>query len=252
MLGQGEGRELAPGQAWQISILLLLSPEFEERAGHADALVCRQECARCAAARGDDRERPVVGDLRKPQPPILTRGLDPEGTHLGEAVEHLLRNPAVRVVLVAVDFLAREGLELLEECCRPILFLGVGRRRGVDEVEVEPSFEECFCEAAFFPFLLARLLGNFSGLEFACELLLFGHGVFRISLRSGEQIGLNLNSRMPQVRPTQPVPASARREPSVSEELHDLVVSGGGICFTDLHQSPHVIGLKEDETEDVG
>ena len=78
-------------------------------------------------------------------------------------------------MLVAVDSLGREDLELPEERCCSLLFLRVGRRRGIDEVEVEPPFEESSCEAALLPVLLAGLFGDFSRLEFACELLLFGH-----------------------------------------------------------------------------
>ncbi len=175
LLGQREGGERPPREPGQVALLLLLGAELQQRPGHADALVRGQEGAGRAAPRSHDPQGPRIRELGEAEPTVLDGGLDPERAELGEAVENLLGNPALPVDGVAVDVVARERLELLQELGGPLLLLGVRARMRVHQPQVEPALEERAREAALLPVLLACLLGDLPSLELRRQLPIACH-----------------------------------------------------------------------------
>ena len=83
---------------------------------------------------------------------------------------------AVAVDLVAVDVIPGERFQLRVKLRRPLLLLRIGNRVGVDQIQLESSFEDRTRETAPFPVLLASVLGDLSGFEFGGELLVVCHG----------------------------------------------------------------------------
>ena len=72
---------------------------------------------------------------------------------------------AVAVDLVAVDVIPGERFQLRVKLRRPLLLLRIRNRVGVDQIQLESSFEDRTREAAPFPVLLTSVLGDLSGFE---------------------------------------------------------------------------------------
>ena len=103
-----------------------------------------------------DGERLVVVILSEPQAAVFPRNLDPEGSKLGQAIQHLLRYPAIPIDGIAINVGPGELLECLQEGLGPRLQLRVGLGRRIHDVQVESAVENPASEAPVLPLGLPR------------------------------------------------------------------------------------------------
>ena len=104
--------------------LLLVGAEQLERLRQADRLVRRQQRGERSVLRRHHRHRLHITRIRKPEPAVFRRDLDPEGAHVAEFLDVLLGNLARAVDHVRIDAL-EELAQRVEERLGARRFLGV-------------------------------------------------------------------------------------------------------------------------------
>ena len=147
--------------------LLLLAARDEQGLGHADRLVRGEERRQRGVAASGDHQRPVVGDLGKPEPAVLLGHLHPERAERLQAIEDLGGDPRVALDLQRVDLGLEELAQLAQEGRAPARGGLVESGLRMDEVDPQRAQEQLPAEARQLPLRLARLLGDATRLALA-------------------------------------------------------------------------------------
>src|SRR5690606_33645165 len=147
----------------QEALLLLRGAGELERFRHTDRLMGRQQRADAGMHAGDDRQGPVVGDLRQPEAAVLLRDLHAEAAEFGQLADVFVGYPRVAFDAAAVHRTARCA-QACEELLGAGVLVGCRSWEGVDEVEGEPSEEQFLREGRLVPLGFAGLLCYFASL----------------------------------------------------------------------------------------
>ena len=156
-LGQGEGRELAPGgQVGQPSLLLLVGAEQGD-ALVADRLVHPEHDRQGGVDLPDRLEHARVAGLGQALAAVSLVHVEAQHPDLAEVADDLVRNPALLLdaarVVVLGAVLAKPAVEVAD----PLLLVGVGRGPGKDQLLVDLAQEQRLGEGR--DFLLGLGLG---------------------------------------------------------------------------------------------
>jgi ribosomal protein S16 len=152
------------GDQRQPLLLLLLGAEQEQRLGHADRLVGREQRAERRVPHVNERERAVVVHLREAEAAVALGHLHPQRPELLEPVHHVVRDLRLALDAQRIDLGLEEGAQPGEEALALLHRLRVQARLGVDQVEAEAPEEQLLAEARQLPLALAGLLGDLPGL----------------------------------------------------------------------------------------
>ncbi len=147
----------------QETLLLLGGAGELQRFRHTDRLMGRQQRPDAGVHAGDDRQGPVVGDLRQPETAVLLRDLHAETAELGQFTDVFVGYPRVAFDAAAVHRTACRA-QAREELLGAGILVGSRSREGVNEVEGEPSEEQFLREGRLVPLGFAGLLRYFASL----------------------------------------------------------------------------------------
>ena len=120
--------------------------------------MCRKERSHISVYTTEKFHDPVILGLGETETSVLFRNFHSESSHLGEAINHLLRVFAGPVNLHRVDLFDHECFELIIEFQEFRPFLHFGKR--IDQIKSKVSQEQFFQKARVLPILLARSLRN--------------------------------------------------------------------------------------------